>query len=123
MTADQIIKELNALAEKITKANPQAVVSHAQLGQLAAVVDAQLEAAGLAQWRVRRKFRLGIFGMVFDESALTSSKDLSFGEAVAMCSRWCDGRNPYEPTPECVKEIPILLRELALRSGQMEMGL
>jgi hypothetical protein len=117
MTAEQIIKELNELAEKITKANPQAVVNRAQLGQLAAVVDAQLEAAGLAQSGAQRKFRLGIFGMVFGNPALTSSKDLPFGETAALCSRWCDGRNPYEPTPECVKEIPVLARELALRAG------
>jgi hypothetical protein len=122
MTAEQIIKELNELAEKITKANPQAVVNHEQLGQLAAVVNAQLKNAGLAQSSVQRKFRLGIFGMVFGNPALASSKDLAFGETVAMCSRWCDEDNPYEPTELCVKEIPILARELALRSGHMEIG-
>jgi len=118
--AKQIIDEIGKSAFAI----PHAKVNSAQLGQLAAAIETVLrDDVGIAQHADREAMRKGIQALVAGLDELKSSKQLTPNIAMAMISRWCDWDDPYVPTDAAREEIPILLRELALRKGQMEMEL
>jgi hypothetical protein len=116
--ARQIIDEIGKSALTIQHAK----VSGAQLGQLAAAIEAVLrDDVGIAKHADREAIRKGIQALAAGLDKLESSKQLAPNITIAMISRWCDWNDPYVPTDAARVEIPILLRELALRKVQMEM--
>lgn len=117
MTAQDIITQITTIA---SKANADHTTPDAQLGQLAAVMQEVLRDCGLVKTNDLIAFRKGIQGLVAGVT-IKSSKNLPYGFVIAMVSRWCDEMDPYTPTDAARQEIPILMRELAIRNGQQEL--
>jgi len=117
-TAKQIIGEIQSFSI------PRAKVNSAQLGQLASAIETVLrDNVRIAQHADREAMRKGIQALVAGLDELKSSNQLNPSVALAMVSRWCDWDDPYAPTDAARVEIPVLLRELVLRKGQLEMEL
>lgn len=118
MTANEIIESIQDLAAKDEAKN----VSPSQLSQLAAVMSVALKSVGIVDSKPQRFMRLALLGLVAGNE-LKSSKELAPATAIALISRWSDIDNPFTPTAECLSDIPVLVRELALKNGQAEMPL
>jgi hypothetical protein len=119
MNTDEI---LSAIDERVQKVETEGKVSPSQLSQLAAVTSAALKAVGFVDSSVQRFARLSLLGLIAGRE-IKSSKELSFAQVVALCSRWTQMDNPFQPTDECLADIPVLIRALAKREGQQELSM
>ena len=118
MTANDIIESVADLSAKVEATS----VSPAQLSQLAAVMGTALKAIGVVESKSQRVFRIALLGL-FAGREIRSSKELTPATTIALVSRWTQIDNPFTPTAECLSDIPVLVRELAVRQGQTELSL
>lgn len=115
MTAQEIIESIQDLAAKDEAKN----VSPSQLSQLAAVMGQALKAIGVVDSKPQRFMRVAILGLIADRE-IKSSKELSPSTAIALISRWTQMDNPFQPTAECLSDIPVLVTELAAKAKAQE---
>ncbi len=122
MTANEIIDKIN---ETAFLSNPNVAVSTKQLSQIAAVINTALKSIGVVDGGLQKRFRIEMMGLVAGRK-IASSKELlehDRNKVIALVSRWTQVDNPFQPSPECLSDVAVLVREVALREGQTELPL